>query len=578
MSGIQISGLLANSAFDWKSVVDQLITADGAPIKRLNGQKTQNSDQVTALAALSTSLTDLQDSLQSIRANDLFSARNVTSDTSGTTWKSNSANGAMIGGYKFAVSQLATPTRVQGAADIGSGLAATSDVTGLTIATLSTATAVTAGNFTVNGKTITVALTDSLQDVFNKIAAATAGAGDVTATYDPTSDRVSLQSASGEIILGAANDTSNFLAVMKLANNGTGTTASAARLGTLNPAAPLASSGLKAALSAVDPSGNGAFSINGVTINYNVNTDSLSAVLARINQSGAGITASYDSAGDRVNLVNSLTGDTGMGLTDVPGGLLDALGLLSGTLTRGKNALFTLNGGPVMSSASNTLDATVHGVTGLSVTVNTPTTQTVTVASDTATMQTAIQNFIDKFNAAQDAIETNTKTTVSGGAVTTSVLSNNREVQGWAPRLRSLVFDAVSGVTGTVKQLDNLGIDFSSTSGHLTIKDADKLTSALTEHPDDVKAFFLTPATGLVSKGYTYLTSLISSDADQQGRLTQASTDIDTQIATLQSRLDAERAQLTKSFIQMLDAQSTAQSQNSTLINAFFSKNNNNSN
>jgi len=225
---------------------------------------------------------------------------------------------------------------------------------------------------------------------------------------------------------------------------------------------------------------------------------------------------------------------------------------------------------------SNTLDASVHGITGLSVTVNTKTTQTVNVESDTASMQTAIQNFLGKFNAVQDAIDTDTKTSVAGGTVTTSVLSGNQEVQGWASRLRSLAFDAVSGVSGTVKRLDHLGIDFNSTSGHLTIKNADKLASALADHPDDVRAFFLTPATGLVSKGYTFLTSLIRADGVQQENINKASANIDKQIATLQARLDAERTQLTNSFIQMLDAQSKAQSQNTTLTNAFFSKNNNN--
>jgi len=570
MSGIQISGLLSNSAFDWKSVVDQLIAADSIPINKLNTEKTANTDKVTALASLRTSLTELQDSLQTIRANDLFSARNVSSDTTGTTWKSNSASGAAIGDYKFTVQRLATATRVQGVADIGAGLAPTSDVSGLTLANLSTAAAVTAGTFTINGKTITVALTDSLQDVFNQIATATSN--DVTAAYDPAADGITLSSASGEIILGASNDTSNFLSVLKLANNGTADIASSARLGTVKTSNPLATAGLSGAITAVDGSGNGSFSINGVTISYNVNTDSLGAIITRINKSSAGVTASYDSTNDRFSIVNKTTGDTGMTLTDVTGGLLDVLGVTKpgAVSTRGVNAQFTVNGGAVLTSASNTLDASVHGITGLSVTVNSLTTQTVSVTSDTASMQSAIQTFIDKFNAVQDFIETNTKTTVTGTSVSTSVLTGNREVEGWASKLRSLVFDAVSGVSGTVQRLDHLGIDFDSTSGHLTIKNSDKLATALAEHPDDVQAFFLTPTTGLVSKGFTYLTNLITADGAQQERINKASKDIDTQIAAMQARLDAEREQLTNSFIKMLDAQSKAQTQNTYLTNQYF--------
>jgi flagellar hook-associated protein 2 len=295
--------------------------------------------------------------------------------------------------------------------------------------------------------------------------------------------------------------------------------------------------------------------------------------MSRINKSGAGVTAAYDPAGDRVTLTNNTTGDTGLGIAEDSGGLLASLGLTGGTTTRGDNALFTVNDGDTLTSASNTFDSTTHGITGLSVTVNSESTQTVTVESDTSSMQTAIQNFLDKYNAVQDFIDTNTKTTVAGTAVTTSVLSDNREVQEWSRRLRSMVFDSVTGVTGTVQRLDNLGIDFDSTSGHLTVKNADKLTTALADHPDDVQAFFLTPTTGLVSKGFTYLTTLMSADNDQQERLNKASSDLDDQIKTLQSRLDTERERLTNSFIQMLDAQSKAQSQNTTLTNAFFSDN-----
>ena len=73
MSGIQISGLLANSAFDWKSVVDQLIAADSIPVTNLQKEQTTNSDQSSALDALKTQLTDLQtaaDALNDSHAGD----------------------------------------------------------------------------------------------------------------------------------------------------------------------------------------------------------------------------------------------------------------------------------------------------------------------------------------------------------------------------------------------------------------------------------------------------------------------------------------------------------------------------
>jgi flagellar hook-associated protein 2 len=573
MSGIQVSGLLSNQAFDWKSVVDQLIAADSQPVTKLNSDKDANTQKVTALTNLQTSLQDLQDSLESIRADNVFAGRTVSSDAANTTWKSSSVTGAALGSYTFAVTQLATAAQLRGAANIGSSLAPTDDVSGLTIANLRTATPVTAGTFTVDGKQITVALTDSLQDVFDKISAAT---GDVTATYDSASDEVTLARASGELVLGAGNDSSNFLSVFKLANNGTSSTTSAASLGSTKLNNSLATSGL-APITAVD--GAGSFSINGVTINYNVNTDNLGAVLNRINGSAAGVTASYDSANDRVLLINKATGDAGIAVSEAPGGLLAALGLTAdagGALVHGQNCQFRVNGGALLSSASNTLDTAAHGITGLSVTVNSASTQTLQIESDTSSMQTAIQSFVDKFNAVQDFIDTNTKITVSGTNVTTAVLSDNREVQDWGSKLQSLAFEAVGGLTGSVSRLDSLGIDFNSTTGHLTVKDTGKLATALGDHPDDVQNFFLKGSTSFVPKFFDYLTHVMSADSSQQSNLTKANSAIDDQIKTLQAHLDDERAQLTDSFMQMLDAQSTAQSQQTYLTNTFFKNNNSN--
>src|SRR3954470_5367236 len=103
MSGIQVSGLLSNSAFDWKSVVDQLIAVDQIPITKLGQQQDLNKQKITALDTLKGSLTELQDSLQSMRADNVFSARTVSSDIANTTWKSSSVTGAAIGSYAVAV-------------------------------------------------------------------------------------------------------------------------------------------------------------------------------------------------------------------------------------------------------------------------------------------------------------------------------------------------------------------------------------------------------------------------------------------------------------------------------------------
>ncbi len=572
MAGIQVSGLISSSSFDWKAIVDQLIAAESIPVTKLTAEKTANTDKTTALNTIKTALTELQDSVQAMRADNIFSLRTVSSNVAATTWKTSSASNTPVGAYAIAVSQLATKAQQMGKSDVGAPLSATNDVTGTTLATLNTATAITAGKFTVNGAQVTVATTASLQDVFNAISSATGG--DVVGSYDATADKITLHSGSNaEVLLGSTVDTSNFLSAMKLANNGGATVASGSKLGTVKLyTATLANSGLTTAVS-----GTGTFSINGVAISYNASTDRMADVLSRINTSAAGVTATYDSNNDRFSLTNTTTGDTGMSITDTSG-LLGALGLTTGSgaaFARGNNAQFTINGGATITSMSNTLSAAAHGITGLSVTVDTQSTQTLQVASDSSSMATYVQDFVAKFNAAQNLIEENTKITVSGTTVSGAVLAGNREVEGWAKKLRSLAFDQISGLTGSVKRLDHLGIDFNSTTGQLTIKETDKLANALADDPTSVSEFFLSANTGLVAKMYSGLTTLMKDDTSQQNNLGKANLSIDDQITRLQAKLAAQREALTQSFIKMLDAQSAAESQKKTLSNAFDTKTNN---
>jgi flagellar hook-associated protein 2 len=226
------------------------------------------------------------------------------------------------------------------------------------------ATGVTAGTFTVGGKQITLATSDSLQQVFDKISTATGGG--VTGSYDAATDKISFSSSSA-IVLGSATDTSNFLQIAKLYNNGTANISSNSPLGAAPLSNTLASSNLQ---TSITDGGNGVgeFKINGVSITFNATTDSMSDTLARINNSAAGVTASYDSASDRFTLTNKTTGDIGVALEDVTGNFLAATKLSSGTLQRGNNLLYSINGGGQLISQSNTISEATSGLAGLTVT------------------------------------------------------------------------------------------------------------------------------------------------------------------------------------------------------------------
>lgn len=568
MADFQLSGLA--SGFDWKSLVNQLMEVERAPIARLEKEQVANSSRTKALNDLGDKLSALQTASTALKDVALFSGRTAKSGTSGSTWGVSAGAGAATGSYKIAVSQLATSTVRTGASDISSGLSATSDVSGLTLATLRTAVAPTAGTFTVNGQQVTVALTDSLEDVFDAIKAATGD--DITASYDETTDLVTLTSASdATITLGAANDTSNLLRALKLGNNGTATVTSSGSLGALKTSAKLDVAGLRATISNVDGNGDGTFAINGVSIAFNVQNDSLSTVLKRINQSGAGVVATYDGVNDRVLLTNSKGGDVGLSVSETGSGLLAALGLTTGaSTTRGRDTRFTVNDGPTLSTTGTTLDEAAHGLAGLSVTVDAETTQTITVASDTTSMRKKIDDFIKAFNDVQAYIDEKTKVTSANNKVTTSVLSSNREVQDWARSLRSLAFGSVSGLTGSIQRLDHLGLDFDGTTGKLEIADSDKLTDALTDAPEDVEKFFQTSSTGFAAKLGALVTRMETSLDGQVERIAKNNTDLDRQIADMERRLEQQRALITDSFVKMEEAQQKIQSQGNAITSAFF--------
>jgi flagellar hook-associated protein 2 len=569
MAGIQVSGLV--SGINWQSIVSELITADSAGINAVKAQQTKVNTQASALGSLGTDLNSLSSAVFTLEDPGTYGGVVAGSTTSGSSWITTAASGTPLGTTTLAVTQLATASQLQGASGISSPLSATSDVSGLTLATLPVAQTVTAGTLTVNGQQVTVTTAESLQDVFNAISTATGGT--VTGSYDPTQDKVSLTSTSGPVVLGAANDTSNLFSALKLANNGSTSVTSSSALGAVQLSQPLASADLKAALTGLDSSGNGSLTINGVAISYNANTDTLGTVLGRINNSGAGVTAAYDSAHDRLVITNNVTGDSGVGLSDTSGNLLAALGVAgtSPTLVRGLNALYSVNNGPTQASASNTLTGAQLGVTGLSVTVDSLDTQNLEVQNDATTAQNAITAFITAFNAVQTDVANDTKITTSstGTTVTSAVLAANHDVGSWASSLQATAFSAGSGVGGAITSLDALGIDFDGTTGQLKVADTGKLTQALTQNPAAVESFFRTAKTGFGSVMNAEITDITSQNTSQTESLQSQSTDLGNQITSMQTQLDAEQAQLETEFQAMETALSSLQNETSALSSMF---------
>lgn len=171
---------------------------------------------------------------------------------------------------------------------------------------------VSAGSFEINGESITVLASDSINSVLARINASAAG---VTATYDAATERVSVvQDTPGSVPgIVLANDTSGFLAATKLA------------LATVTPGTDHEPDVALASLAEFAGVTAGTLTINGTPLAIDPASDSLNGIIARINASGAGVTASLSGDAQRVTIA-APSGAARMILAD-DSGLLASIGI-----------------------------------------------------------------------------------------------------------------------------------------------------------------------------------------------------------------------------------------------------------
>ena len=184
--------------------------------------------------------------------------------------------------------------------------------------------AVTDGAFTVNGVTVAVdADEDSVASLVAKINAAGAG---VTAVFNAVAGTIDLESdADSEQAIVLGDDSSGVLSAAGLQTDAT-------------VAGSIADDGQRLAdTDAFAAVVQGSFEVNGVVIAVDPGTDSLHDVLARINSSGAGVTATYDAAADRITL-DPASQDAALTLSADSSGFLAAAGLAAGTTGTRLNA------------------------------------------------------------------------------------------------------------------------------------------------------------------------------------------------------------------------------------------------
>ncbi|MBI4658815.1 MAG: flagellar filament capping protein FliD [Verrucomicrobia bacterium] len=577
MADLSLSGLA--SGFDWKTVVEQLANLERAPQRRLRREQSTINQRKDAVSTLVSELENLKSKSEALTKSDFFTGSGTATSTNDKYATATSTSSTPVGNYTFVFDQLATAAIRKGGTDAGG--AVNTNATFSSSGSAGFAVQVTTGYFTINGQQITVDSntklgTDGSTDpdtIIYKIN--NSGAG-VTATYDSATDKITL-TAGSNITLGASGDTSNFLQAARLSNSQgqSSTIVSSTGIGGVNPASTVSSVNFSTALT--DTSGS--FKINGVSVSYAA-SDTISTMLQRITDSAAGVVAAYDSANDQFTLTNKTTGDIGISLEDVSGNFLAATRLSSGTTMAGQNAKFTVNDGPQLESLSNTLSEISHGIAGLTVralkqteTSGADSSVTITVGKDNATIKKGITDFVDQYNKVQSVIDSQTaSSTDATGKVTSGILAADTMVVEVASKLRNKMVADVSGLSGTIKRLESIGLKTDGNTNRITVLDEAALDEAISDNKTELKTLFAGASDGVGTRVEKYLDTVSGLDGSlvsHRDTYAKQSTQIDQQVVEMEKQVQSYRQRLIDSFLAMEKAQSQINQQMQFLLQRF---------
>jgi len=581
MAGLDMSISGLASGFDWKSVVEQLTAVERTPQTKVRTEQTTLASRRSALGQIATQLTDLQTKATALGDSSLYNRRSVSS--SDTTIASvSTADGAVTGSYSINVTTLATPSSWLGAtsgiisplhtADISASAAQAGPVLsaagwGATLTAGTVTIGVQNSSGTVTNATVTVATTDTLKEVLVKLDTAIGSTGG--ATYSSANDQVTITRPNGtNLILGSASDTSNLLSCLKLFTPASGANAvSDSKLGSIKLSASLSSQPLVTPLTYGTTATTGAFSINGVSISYS-SSSTLASVLNSINDSAAGVQASFDSGLNRIVLKNKEAGNRGVVLAQSgSSNFLTAFGLTGGTLSSGTDLVYSINGGATAKARSNSIRDSDSGLTGLTITASKVGTTTINSANDTGAARSAVDALVTSVNRVQSLISSLTVSNRdAAGKITAGVLAYDQTIFQLGSSLRSLLSLQLSGgPSTTIRGLADLGYSTTGYTNELSATNSASLNTALSSQLSEVQKFFSTTTTGLSERITSFVKPMVDENSgtlpQRQKGLTEQSSKLDDQLVAMERRVQSNRERLLAGFRAMEAAQAKSNSQ-----------------
>lgn len=474
-SGINFSGLI--SGMDTETLIQQIIQVESRRKTIWSTQQSQLTQRLSGLQALQAQLLGFQSAISQVTIQTAFKTATATSSAENVARVTATAD-AIPGTYLLEVSQLATNhkigTSAQASADNALGLS---------------------GSFVVNGKQVTVVASDNLRDIAARINNAKAGVTAsvlsvscsehylvLTAQHSGAVNAISLNDLGSDSVLQSLGLTTGTTSIKNAITNGAQSDKFAdtsTAIGTL-----LNLTGA--------PSGT--VQINGVDIAIDLNTDSLNSIASKINDAGAGVTASVVTVSEngttRYRL--QITGATTPAFAD-DGHILETLGILKAgygnELVQAKDAQFKIDN-MSLTSSTNVLTNIVQGVTItlMDADATNPKRTTITITRDTGSIKEAIRGFVQAYNDTIDLIKKydyfDTETYATGP------LFGNPTVDALTSELMAIVSDTVAGAPSDLSMLAQVGITLDPTgSGKLVLKESE-LESALNSRLGDVERLF----------------------------------------------------------------------------------------
>ena len=254
---------------------------------------------------------------------------------------------------------------------------------------------------------------------------------------------------------------------------------------------------------------------------------------------------------------NSLTGGGGISFTDTNNDGLSGDSSADNAV-QATNAQLTVNNLEI-TSQSNVVDQAIPGTTLTLLKRSPSTTVGVDVKSDANDLQTKLQNFVTAYNTIQQFATDQAASAASGS---TSSIARDPLFKALKGELRSTLLNAYG--TDAIQTLSQLGVEFTR-SGTLQLNSAQFATATAS----GVKS-----AKGLLgdSGAFDTVQSLLTRYTQASGMIPQAQTrlndqvaNLDTEIASMQIRLDRQRAALQKQYTAADLAMSRLRSQSGSL-------------